>query len=479
MSPESNAFTRRHLFAMAGVGAAALALAGCSTSGGTTSSLPTGKGGGWKQFSGTTINFISENTAPSAAIAANSKPFTDLTGIKVNISQMQLPDLVQKVKLDMSSGKSQYHVIYADPYQVLSPMSGGLLDLMPLVNSKNYPPVEKGLSDFIALDAAGRFLDKDKLYALPYDCPTMIWMYRKDLFEKYHDKMQADLGFDPTPSGKITWEQYYQIADWFNKNAKADVPYGTGQQAKQHDSLQCDFSNVLWSYGGDYFKGAEIGTLGSKDPGPSDLTSDAALQAATFYDKLVKIAHPGSLSWDWDGLGSAFAAGQIAMCPNWHEYAASAEAKFPDKVGYSILPTGPKRSANNWGGTGIGINANAKGNELGAAWLFVNWATSPDTQVMTAQSKVGGGTPTRTSVYDLAEVKKNEQWPSTMPNMLTAAAVLEAWKPENIGLRPKVATWNQLDTIVYTELSKMLAGSQDPSATMKSMAKQFDQVNGK
>ena len=28
----------------------------------------------WKQFSGTTLNFISENTPPSSAIAANTSP---------------------------------------------------------------------------------------------------------------------------------------------------------------------------------------------------------------------------------------------------------------------------------------------------------------------------------------------------------------------------------------------------------------------
>jgi hypothetical protein len=32
----------------------------------------------------------------------------------------------------------------------------------------------------------------------------MIWIYRKDLFEKYGTKMQQDLGFDTTPSEKVT-----------------------------------------------------------------------------------------------------------------------------------------------------------------------------------------------------------------------------------------------------------------------------------
>jgi ABC-type glycerol-3-phosphate transport system substrate-binding protein len=83
----------------------------------------------WKQFSGTTLNFISENTPPSSAIAANTSPFTDLTGIKLNIAQMELGSVVQKVALDFGSGQSTYQVIYADPYQVLAPFYKGLVDL--------------------------------------------------------------------------------------------------------------------------------------------------------------------------------------------------------------------------------------------------------------------------------------------------------------------------------------------------------------
>lgn len=54
-----------------------------------------------------------------------------------------------------------------------------------------------------------------------------------------------------------------------------------------------------------------------------------------------------------------------------------------------MLLKGPGRRANIYGGTGIGINA--KDAELGAAWLFVNWATSLDTQLASLGSKVGGG----------------------------------------------------------------------------------------
>lgn len=476
----SNRLSRRDFLKMSGAGlagASLLGLAGC----GEESSQSSSSGGMWKQYKGMTLNFISENTAPTSAIAANLKPFKDLTGIDVEISQLELGSLVQKVSLDVSSGDPTIHVIYADPYQVMAPFAAALADLNDFNEDDSLPSVPKGLGDFIPtqLAAAGRFNDPDTLYALPYDTPTMIWMYRKDLFDKYGDQMSQDLGFDPTPSEKITWAQYYDIAKWFNDNTE-EVEYGNGQQAKQYDSLMCDFSNVLWAYGGDYFdNGVQVGKIGTDDPGPARLDSDKAIEAADFYKKLNEISHPGSTSWDWTALDEAFRAGELAMVPNWHEFAAGVESsKFGGKVGYERLPTGPARSASMWGGTGLGINGELADDEQRAAWLFLVWATSPETQLSGLKSKVGGGTPTRQSVYELPEVKKAQQPPSDMPNILTYPAVSKAWEPENIGLRPKIEEWNKCDTVIFTEVSKMLAGDQSPEEAMKAAKEGFDRANG-
>ncbi len=432
----------------------------------------------WRRFAGTTINFISENTAPTAAIAANLQPFTDLTGITVQIVNLELSALVQRVALDMASGDAQYHVIYADPYQVLAPYSAGLADLREFIDGEDYPPVEGGIEDFIEtqMNAAGRFESNGPIYALPYDCPTMIWQYRKDLFDKHRDAMSNDLGFDPTPGSDRTWDEYLQMATWFNDNTD-EVGYGTGHQAKQHDSLMCDFSNILWSYGGDYFEGGrEVGLLGVTDPGECTLASEEGIAAATFYNSLMGAAHPASRTWDWDGVGAALRAGEIAMCPNWHEFAASNEESMPGQIAYAPLPKGPSRSAHMYGGTGIAIAENSGGAERGAAWLFVNWATSPKTQLSNLKSSAGGGTPTRTSIYELPEVQKAEQRPSDMPNMLTASAVSSAWDAEQIGLRPKIPMWNECDTTIFTELSKMIAGQSDPEETMQNAAEGFNSV---
>lgn len=431
----------------------------------------------WRQFAGTTLNFISENTAPTSAIAANLKPFRDLTGINVKISQLELSALVQKVALDFASGIGSYHVVYADPYQVLAPYHSALAELNQFNDDPNLPKVTD-LRDFIPtqLDAAGKFVNRQTLYTLPYDAPTLIWMYRKDIFAKYRKRMQDDLGFDPIPNDNSTWEQFYAISKWIRKNARADVPYGSGHQAKQHDSLMNDFSNVLWAYGGDYFRnGNDVGRYGSDDPGEPLLDTPESIAGADMYNKLVSIAHPGSKGWDWTGLAEAFQAGQVAMMAEWHEFASAFETgKLAGKVGYARLPRGPRRSANMYGGTGIGVNGVAPEREQKAAWLFVNWATSPKTQLANLKSKVGGGTPTRESIYKLPEVERARKPPSSMPNVLTTNAVFEAWQPNNIGLRPKIAAWNECDTVIFTELSKMLAGSQSPQSCMKNAKKGFE-----
>lgn len=480
--PPRPPLSRRSLLKVAAAGAGALALPGLLAGCGSVERQPVpplqpGQDP-WRRFAGTTINFISENTAPTAAIAANLQPFAELTGITVRIVNLELSALVQRVALDMASGSAQYQVIYADPYQVMAPYSAGLADLREFVDDPTYPPLQGGLGDFIPtqLAAAGTFGQDGPVYALPHDCPTMIWQYRSDIFAAHGPRMADALGFDPTPGPDRTWDEYLKIAAWIDDNVD-EVPYGTGHQAKQHDSLMCDFSNVLMAYGADYFGGGtEVGLLGTRDPGPCTLSAQNGIAAATFYDELLRVAHPASRTWDWDGVGAALRAGEIAMCPNWHEFAASNEKALPGQIGYAPLPKGPVRSANMYGGTGIGVAANASGAERGAAWLFLNWATSTDTQLSNLRSTAGGGTPTRTSVYQLPEVQSATRRPSELPNMLTGDAVSVAWEPGNIGLRPKIPMWNACDTAIFTGLSRMIAGQQDPATTMQDVAERFDAI---
>jgi multiple sugar transport system substrate-binding protein len=435
----------------------------------------------WTQFKkdNLTIHLLLEDTPPTLAVKSIVSEFTAKTGIKVEITQARLEDIVAKTMLDFSAGAGDIELIYADPYQILAPLYGHLTDMRKFINDPTLPKIPVGLDDFIrtTLIAGGYMIDKERLLAIPYDCPTMIWIYRKDIFKKYQDKFMTDKGYDWTPGGNLSWEQYFEIAKWINNNV-SEVKAGTGHQALMYDSLQCDFSNVLAAYGGKYFANNQVSLWGSNLPGKCMLDQPEAIEAAKFYKKLLGIAHPGSTAWDWNGVTEAFAAGEIAMIPGWHEHAAIFEnpnrSGVAGKVGYTILPHGTNGSKNHWGGTNIAINSYASEKKQKAAWLYILWATSPEVQ---KKLLLKGSTPTRSSVYEDPDVKK---WikEKKHPIMESLQAVTEAWKPDNIFLRPKTPYWLEVNTVIFTNLSYMLAGKMTPEEAMKNAAKDIDQITG-
>ncbi|HEX7066441.1 MAG TPA: extracellular solute-binding protein [Bacillales bacterium] len=441
----------------------------------------------WRRLSGVDITFISENTPPTQALAANISHFERVTGIEVKIIQTDLDKLVQKVGLDFNAGAGKYDLIYADPYRILSSYSDHLVDLKTFNQSALLPHIPV-LNDFIKsqLTVLGYMGNKEHLYALPYDSPTMVLAYRKDVFQKYRSLFMKEMGYDWTPDEDMTWGQYYEAARWMQKKISAgvikEVDYAIGHQARQHDSLMIDFTNVLVAFGGNYYDNEKAGKLGALKPGAMNLTTPEGIQAARFYKKVLDLAAPESLTWGWKGVARAFASGKLAMSPQWHEYSAMFEnpnrSNIAGKVGWTLLPRGKNGHANMFGGTGIAINRDSSEEEQRAAWLFLIWATSPQVQYMTLKSDYGGYTPTRRSIYQLPLIRKvinGERKGSPLRDkLLPMSVVLQAWRNENTYMRPKVPGWWRINTYIYTELTKMLRDEQIPEKTLKRIE---DKVN--
>ena len=66
----------------------------------------------WKQYSGSKLVFMSENTPPSFAIRDKLKSFHDLTGIEVEILTDDLPVVQQKIGIDLRGGKADFQLDY-------------------------------------------------------------------------------------------------------------------------------------------------------------------------------------------------------------------------------------------------------------------------------------------------------------------------------------------------------------------------------
>jgi multiple sugar transport system substrate-binding protein len=67
----------------------------------------------------------------------------------VNVLQLELGALVQKVALDIGSGEGAYQVVYADPYQIMAPYHEALADLTEFNADENLPSIPRGTDDFI------------------------------------------------------------------------------------------------------------------------------------------------------------------------------------------------------------------------------------------------------------------------------------------------------------------------------------------
>nr|WP_279528536.1 extracellular solute-binding protein [Halospeciosus flavus] len=282
--------TKRRGF-LAATGAAGVAsIAGCSSGGGGGETTTPPK----DVEPASEINFISESTPPSVAIKGIVDEFQKQTGITVNMTLVPFNNYSEKIASDLTSKSGNYQAFYVDPYVVGAKYYPYIQSLDPFINSDDWADVPKGVNDFIDshLDACGRYGD-GRLRAFPYDCPTMMWVYRDDIINKYKEQAEKDLGFPFEPGPERTWQEYFEMAKWMNENVD-EVPYGTGHQAKQHDSLQCDFHNVFWAHGAEDFTGYN-GKPGDEVPKSDKITptfAETGVGAAEFYKNLIDIAHP-------------------------------------------------------------------------------------------------------------------------------------------------------------------------------------------
>ena len=439
----------------------------------------------WRQFEGITLNFLVENTPIANVLTKESQNFTKITGINVSIRAMEFSTLVEKINMEFITKDGKYQLIYVDPYQTLNRFAANFEDLSRYNGDPALPHIPGGLEDFFReqVDIESYYIDKSALYAIPFDTTTMILYYRKDIFEKYKERFKNDKGYDWTPGQSgFTWERYCEIADWISRNVPHDeVKYGSGHMAQEHDSIFCDFSNVLAAYGGDYFKDVNVSGLGLKAPHEISVTTPEFIAALNMYKRIIKSSSPNSLNWDWYDACEAFKRGEIAMMPNWDENASSVEnpatSKVAGKVGYSILPYGPKRSANIYGGSGIGINRYADEKEKQAAWLFIVWATSPQTQLYVLKHPEGGGIPPRKSVYEDQDIKNaisgnpgDDHKYRAMPEL---PVVLEAWQKENAYYRPKLGNFYGVEQVIITNLHEMLKRDLKAEDTAKRISDQI------
>jgi len=143
------------------------------------------------------------------------------------------------------------------------------------------------------------------------------------------------------------------------------------------------------------------------------------------------------------------------------------KSKVVGKVGYGVMPPGPKAQHSALFGDGMAISAFTKKKE--AAWLYVQWATNKEMQ---ARNLIGGyGSPARNSSFETAKtatLKAPRDWLDCMSGSIKIA------RP---GL-PEIVAVTEFRDIYGIGLTNMLQGA-DPATELKKASEQFKPVLAK
>lgn len=451
----------------------------------------------WKQYAGSKLTFISENTPPSFAIRDNIKTFQNLTGIEVTILTDDLPMVQQKVGIDLRGRKADYVLNYVQDKPIGAPFGEFYADMTPLFGDATLPQDPDGYGDDAwfenFLSACGRFYTEGKIVALPYDCAVACTFYRQDLFEANSKAFEAEHGYRLEFTKDSTWKNVIDMAAFFKKAKEAgkDVPYG---YAQHHGSFawttQLDIQRLLFA-NGRWMDWNIDDVYGSKKPGKTNWGDEQSVLMMTKFKELADVCHPDNLANGTLELNTVYQAGNIAMQTQYHEFAASIEDEKTSraaggKTAYAVCPKGEASWIKNGGEAvngcnlgigGIGINGNASDDLKRAAYIFAIWSVSRENQFNILKGL--GGTPTRKSVLAMEEVKKSMVRPTTMPNALTFDAVYNyGIKNPHIVLGPKIPQANEYYSILAAELQKCLSNEQTPEEACKSIQTQLDELNG-
>ena len=343
----------------------------------------TGGAFNWKRFAGQSLE-VSLTLGPRATVLRQyEKEFVELTGIKVGSEAVPEQQHRQQVVIQFNSGNPQFDVLTV-AWHVQKRLVGKakwLLDMKPLLADSQLTAPDYDWPDFTAGGIRWATQPDGRMDTLPLNIDPWMIYYNKELFAAKGLAFPKSFDEIVMAAEKLTDKASGQYG-WVSRGLKnANVPVWTSFMLG-HDVDPVDTKTLQ---------------LQTMTPG--------AIAAAEYYKKLNQnFAPPGVVGFNWNESQTSFTQGKIGMWIDGIGFAPPVEdptkSRVVGKVGYAVMPPGPKARHSATFGDGIGIPAASKKKE--AAYLYCQWATSKLMCNRLLQS--GGGSPCRASPYTDAEV---------------------------------------------------------------------------
>ena len=398
----------------------------------------------WKKYAGTTIEANLIKGPRGELLQKYAGEFTELTGIKVGSEVIPEQQQRQKAVIELASGRPSFDVIHVS-YHVQKRQfekAGWLADVSGFMKDPNLTAADLTESDFSAAGLQFAKPDNGPMHSLPWSVDYFILYYNKELFAKKNVAVPK------------TFDEMVAAAETLT-DAREGV-YGFVGRGLRNANMTL-WTNFFLNYGGEFLDAK--GNILTDGP--------EAIEATKLYQRLLtKVAPPGVAGFNWMESMAAFTQGRAAMWIDGVGWAPPLEdpnaSRIVGKVGYTLVPAGPKGQYSATYGDGIGIAQASKNKE--AAWLYCQWAVSKLMGARLLQS--GGGVPFRNSVLNDENVRKGVKMP---PEWLDS--VIGSAKISKLGL-PVVIPVAEFRDLVGAAITATLSGA-DPATELKKANDQF------
>jgi len=398
----------------------------------------------WKKYAGTTIEANLIKGPRGELLQKYAGEFTELTGIKVGSEVIPEQQQRQKAVIELASGRPSFDVVHVS-YHVQKRQfekAGWLADVSGFMKDPNLTAPDLTESDFSAAGLQFARSDNGPMHSLPWSVDYFILYYNKEIFARKGVAVPK------------TFDEMVAAAEALT-DAKEGV-YGFVGRGLRNANMTL-WTNFFLNYGGEFLDAK--GNILTDGP--------EAIEATKLYQRLLtKVAPPGVAGFNWMESMAAFTQGRAAMWIDGVGWAPPLEdpnaSRIVGKVGYTLVPAGPKGQYSATYGDGIGITQASKNKE--AAWLYCQWAVSKTMGARLLQS--GGGVPFRNSILNDENVRKGVKMP---PEWLDS--VIGSAKISKLGL-PVVIPVAEFRDLVGAAITATLSGA-DPATELKKANDQF------
>jgi multiple sugar transport system substrate-binding protein len=397
----------------------------------------------WKKYAGTTIEANLIKGPRGELLQKYASEFTELTGIKVESELIPEQQQRQKAVIELTSGKPSFDVVHVS-YHVQKRQfdkAGWLADLTPFMKDPNLTAPDLNVDDFSAGGRQFAQNEKGEMHSLPWSVDYFILYWNKELFAKKGVALPK------------TFDEMVAAAEKLNDPANGI--YGFTGRGLRNANMTL-WTNFFLNYGGEFLDGK--GNILTDGP--------EAIEATKTYQRLLtKTAPPGVAGFNWMESMASLTQGRAAMWIDGVGWAPPIEdpnaSRVVGKIGYALVPAGPKGQYSATYGDGIGIARTSTKQE--AAYLYCQWAVSKTMGARLLQS--GGGVPFRNSVLNDETVRKGVKTQEWLDSVIGSAKI------SKLGL-PVIIPVAEFRDLVGAAVTATLSGA-DPATELKKAHEQF------